>query len=187
MDTRYWLITVLGAAAFVAIGVSWTTARNGRPWRRAFVQLVGGANIFAAALLAFLTCVSLVFMGLQRSFTPEPYDVLRIGTLSFVVAASFVWVKWGLVPNTTARGKGWSLVLGHLLIALGTVAYGSVTFFLPVLIWFGILEEASAMLMWYALFTLPLACVLWPIGLLLVIKSRSPGAADLLVAARGER
>ena len=65
-------------------------------------------------------------------------------------------------------------MLGHMLLLIGTVVHGSVTFYMPVLIWLGLLkEEAGAVLPWFALVTLPAACILWGVAFALIIDSAS--------------
>ena len=155
--------------AFVVVGVTWRVrrARNGS----AVVQLLGGMNVFAAALLAWMTAVALFIasngeLGLSATF-------LKWSSVVFVIACAVLWITRGLVPQDIQQGKGAKVMLGHMLLLIGTAAHGSVTFYMPVLVWLGVLdEEAGAVLPWLALFTLPAACVLWGIGFALIVDSR---------------
>ena len=156
--------------AFVVVGVTWRIrrTRNGS----ALVQLLGGMNVFAAALLAWMTAVAL-FIAFNGELELSP-AFLKWSSIVFVIACALLWVTRGLVPQEIQEGKGAKVMLGHLLLLIGTVAHGSITFYMPVLIWLGVLdEEAGAVLPWLAIFTLPAACVLWVIGLTHILDSRS--------------
>jgi hypothetical protein len=155
-------------AALVIAGVIRRTRRSGHG--KALVQLAGGLNVFAAALLAFMTVVTL-FISLNNQ--------LRLGTefivessLVFVVVISFVWVIRGLVPIEIVPGGKGKLLLGHFLLIVGTVAHGSVTFFMPFLVWLGLMSnEATTVLPWLAFLTFPAASVVWIIGFALICRS----------------
>ncbi len=98
---------------------------------KAFLKFVGGANIFAAGLLVFLTLVSLAVIGMQRSYTPDPAIVLGIATIVFSVVAGFIMGEMGtrsrhdgarqtMAPVAWARpGRVWNgrLRIGDLLYA----------------------------------------------------------------------
>ena len=73
------------------------------------------------------------------------------------------------VPNSNGK-----LVLGHFLLIVGTVAHGSVTFFMPFLAWLNLISsEAAAVLPWLAILTLPAAFVVWIVGMALIWNSSS--------------
>ena len=86
---------------------------------------------------------------------------------------------FGLVPTETAPGSNGKLLRGHFMLIVGTLAHGSVTFFMPLLVWLGLIShEATAVLPWFAVLTLPAAVVLWVVGLIFVWESNannSPG------------
>jgi hypothetical protein len=156
--------------AFVLVGVTWRIRRthHGSP----LVQLLGGMNVFAAALLAWMTAVALftMFNGELGLWTA----LLKWSSVVFVIACAILWVTRGLVPHQIEEGKAEKVWRGHLLLLIGTLAHGSVTFYAPVLIWLGVLDsEAGAVLPWLAIFTLPVACVLWAIGFTHIFDSRS--------------
>ena len=104
-----------------------------------------------------------------------PLAILGVAGGLFVLLLAFVSARWGLVPHTTGYGRAWRLWLGHLLILAGTLAYGSVSFYMPALVWLGLVEgEHTAVLPWLAFFTLPVAMVLWPSGLAFLLASAEP-------------
>ena len=101
-------------------------------------------------------------------------DFLKWSSIGFVVSSALAWVVLGLVPQHAAEGKGEKMMLGHVLLLIGTVAHGSVTFYMPVLIWLGLLnKQAGAVLPWLAIFTLPVACLSWAVGFNYIIDSGS--------------
>jgi|SRR5450759_1449396 hypothetical protein len=165
-----YVIFTITVAALVIAGVIRRTRRSGRG--NALAQLAGGLNVFAAALLAFMT-FAILFISLNNQ--------LRLGTefivgssLVFVVVICLYWVFLGLVPIEIVPGSNGKLLLGHFLLIVGTVAHGSVTFFMPFLVWVGLISnEATAVLPWLAFLTFPAAFVLWVIGLTLIWKSNS--------------
>jgi hypothetical protein len=148
------LMTVIA----VIIGVRRRVRRDGMP--DAMVgQLIGGINIYIAAMLAFVTFALFKF--------GDFYFVHASVAFALLLAAA--WVVWGLVPVRDRYETGWKGVIGHILVLLGTMLFGSVTYFIPVLEWFGILPGGSgAVLPWLGLITFPIALLLWPLGLWLV-------------------
>lgn len=160
-----YVIFTITVAVLVIAGVIRRTRRSGRG--NALAQLAGGLNVFAAALLAFMTFALLVTLRLGAEF--------MVGSsLAFVIVICLYWVFLGLVPIEIIPGSIGKLLLGHFLLIVGTMAYGSVTFFIPFLVWLGVLSnEASASLPWLAFLTFPAALVVWTIGLALIWKSDS--------------
>ena len=165
-----YVIFTITVAALVIVGVINRTRRNKRG--KALVQLAGGLNVFAAALLAFMTAVTL-FIALNNH--------LQLGTkfiagssLVFVIVICFFWIIRGLVPIEAVPNSNGKLVLGHFLLIVGTVAHGSVTFFMPFLAWLNLISsEAAAVLPWLAILTLPAAFVVWIVGMALIWNSSS--------------
>lgn len=94
-----------------------------------------------------------------------------------------VFVTGGLIWRARRSTEGSALMqfagglnvfAAALLLAIGTVVHGSVTFYMPVLVWLGLLsDEATALLPWLAIFTLPLACVCWAVGMALIVDAGS--------------
>jgi hypothetical protein len=163
------------------LGVSWRVRRTGSG--SVVAEVIGGLNILAAALLCWLTAVFL-FMASHNELN-LPTEFLKWSAIAFCAVSCIVWVAYGMPPRTVASGKRGRLLLGHLLILVGTVAYGSVTFYLPVLIWLDLLPmEAGATLPWFAIFTLPAACLLWAIGFALIV---SCGSNKRVQATRSEQ
>jgi hypothetical protein len=188
-DANSWPYWAGIVAAVTVLGLFAHRAQRSPAWQQPLRQLFGGLNMAAAALLVFLTIGFIAVMGLEETIPGglgAPFmEVLTYGAGLFVLAMGFVWARWGLVPHTTAPDKVSRLAVGHLLILIGTVGYGGVTFYLPVLAWLGIVPwEATAVLPWLVLITFPMATIVWPTGLVLIFSSRAPVNTGARVAKR---
>ena len=159
-------------ASFVVIGVVRRTSRTRKG--NVAAQLLGGLNVFAAALLAWMTLVTL-FMALNNNLgLPDAF--LNWSSVTFVIVIAVLWISRGLVPQSIIVEKRKQMWFGHCCVLVGTAIHGSVTFYVPILVWLGLLtQEDAAVLPWFAILTLPIACILWGIGLILIFKSGSKG------------
>jgi hypothetical protein len=170
------VVGVVGAATLLAAFVRIAGKRPA--WHRPLNQFFGGLNVAAAALLVFLTGGMFVVMPLGQFFDHEatvPLLILAAAAGLFVLLLAFAWARWGLVPHTIVAGRAWRLWLGHVLVVAGTLAYGSVTFYMPALVWLGLIEsEAMAVLPWLAFVTWPLALLFWSVAFFLILGSREP-------------
>lgn len=164
------------------LGATWRVRRAGAG--SVWVQLLGGMNVFAAALLAWMTAAALLI-----AFNNELLSIafLKWSSIGFAIVFSLIWIIHGVVPQKVAAGKSGKMMIAHVLLLIGTVVHGSVTFYMPALVWLGLVNrEAGAVLPWMAIFTLPAACILWAIGIALIVDSTHDPLLDARAPARSD-
>jgi hypothetical protein len=158
----WYVSSFLAVAVIVVAGVTRRVRRAGLP-DAAVAQLAGGFNVFVAAMLAFTTFALFKFGGEHFVFA----------AIAFSGVLTILWIAKGLVPLRDRYENGRKAALGHILIFVGTLLFGSVTYFIPLFEWLGIYPIDSGVgLPWLGLITFPIALVLWPSGLALIWQSR---------------
>jgi len=157
----WYVLGLLAVVITVVAGVTRRVRRAGLP-DAALVQLAGGLNVFIAAMLVSTTFALFKFN--------DNYLVPTV--IAFAAVLIAVWIARGLVPLRDRYENGGKAALGHVLLLLGSLLFGSVTFFIPFFEWLGIYQEGVGVaLPWLGLITFPIALILWPAGLVLIWTS----------------
>jgi hypothetical protein len=152
----WYVLGLLAVVITVVAGVTQRVRRAGLP-NAALDQLAGGLNVFVAAMLVSTTFAIFI----------HNYVVPTV--IAFAALWIAVWIARGLVPLRDRYENGGKAALGHVLLLLGSLLFGSVTFFIPFFEWLGIYQEGvGATLPWLGFITFPIALILWPTGLVLI-------------------
>jgi len=155
------------ALVFILAGLTWRVRRDGEG--SVLWQFFGGLNVFVSLILAWMTAVFL-FGSFHNELVSGQFFVWGSAIGALVLCA--IWVVRGLVPRYV--GDAGRAAFGHLMLAIATVVHGSVTFYLPVVIWLGLIDASSAAVVpWLALITLPIACLCWAVGLAMIRDSEA--------------
>lgn len=93
--TVVYVAVVLTLVVLTIVGVTKRTRKDGVP-EAAIPQLVGGLNVFAAGIIAFMTMCAMAATDVSFLLGATPL---------FSVVLCFVWVTRGLVPVAVAEGQ----------------------------------------------------------------------------------